>query len=401
VSRRLPDRLQDVTPPDAAAARARARAVVLAAHAEHAGSRAPRAARGARRALAPVAATLVLALGAGALAATPPGDSVRGWVRDLVAGSTTPPRPAPSLDRLPAPGRLLVTGPGGAWIVAADGSRRRLGPYTQATWSPHGLFVGAVRGRQLVAVDPGGVVRWTLAAPLRVRDPRWAPSGFRVAYRAGASLRVVAGDGSGDRLIARHVAPVAPAWRPAGARNELTYVDGAGALVCVDVDTGRRLSRTRPVGLGGRPRTLEWSASGRRLLVMGPGAAQTLTPAGAVAGRSRAPAGATLIAAALAPDARRVALVSAARSGHRTVLIVTPDTGSRTLFATGGGGVDSVAWSPDGRILLVPWAGTDQWLFLGTGGGTRTTAVAHVAVQFDIASDHPRGAPTIDGWCCR
>jgi hypothetical protein len=233
VSRRLADRLRRAAPPGSADAAARARAVVLAAHAERAPAR--RVRRWGPRTVAATATGLVLALGAGAVAATAPGDRVRSWVDDVVSGS---PPPRPALDRLPAAGRLLVSGPGGAWVVAQDGSRRRLGPYTQPTWSPHGRFVAAVRGRQLVAVDPTGAVRWTLAAAAPVRDPRWGPTGFRVAYRAGPALRVVAGDGSGDRLVAAGVAPVAAAWRPAGSRNELTYVSVDGALVAVDVDTG-------------------------------------------------------------------------------------------------------------------------------------------------------------------
>lgn len=398
MSRRLTEALEDAVPPNAAGARQRARGVVLAAHAERTRTGTPRRQR--LSAVAPVMAVLVLALGGGAVAAAPPADELRAWVRDVVGATSPPPRPAPGLDRLPGAGRLLVTSPGGAWVVSRGGVRRRLGPYTQATWSPRGLFVAGVRGRQLTALEPGGTVRWTLGAPAPVRDPAWAPSGFRIAYRSGTTLRVVAGDGSSDRLLAARVAPIAPAWRPAGARNELTYIDPAGRVTRVDVDRGRVLSRLRPAGLGGRPRGLEWSASGARLLVTGPRAAVLMTRAGVVTRRFTDFGGAAISAAALRPDARSVALLTRTPSGRRAVLVATPgQRRPRTLFATSDS-VASVTWSPDGRYVLAPWPGADQWVFLGTRAGARTRTVADVATQFDVGRDQPRGAPKIDGWCC-
>jgi hypothetical protein len=83
---------------------------------------------------------------------TPPGRSVVNSIRDAVgrekvAGVRNAQR---ELVRLPAPGRLLVQSPRAAWVVQQDGSRRRLGPYRDVAWSPHGLFVAGV----LNARDP-------------------------------------------------------------------------------------------------------------------------------------------------------------------------------------------------------------------------------------------------------
>jgi len=70
-------------------------------------------------------------------------------------------------------------------------------------------------GDQLEAVDPRGTPQWTLPRP-RVRDPRWYPStGYRVAYLSRADLRVVAGDGTGDHLLAAG----APSSLRPGARH--------------------------------------------------------------------------------------------------------------------------------------------------------------------------------------
>jgi hypothetical protein len=131
---------------------------------------------------------------------------------------------------------VLVSGPAGTWTVAADGSARRLGPWTEASWSPRGRYLTVVARNQLTAVDPRGTAQWVLARPA-VSEPRWyPPSGYRVAYLSASNLRVVAGDGTGDHLLAARVANVAPAWRP-GHKYQLAYVGRGGRLVVRDADT--------------------------------------------------------------------------------------------------------------------------------------------------------------------
>ena len=84
----------------------------------------------------------------------------------------------------------------------------------------------AWQGRELTALEPGGQVRWSLSAPAPVTVARWGPvDGFRIAYVAGAALRIVNGDGTGDRRQARIAPGVAPAWRPDDA-HVLAFVDG-------------------------------------------------------------------------------------------------------------------------------------------------------------------------------
>jgi hypothetical protein len=191
---------------------------------------------------------------------SPAGATVGRWIRHALGV----PHAAPALFRLPAPGSLLVSGSGGTWTVAADGSSRRLGPWRQASWSPHGLFVAVTRSNQLAAVDPHGTLHWTLARPA-VRDPRWyVPTGYRVAYLSAHSLRVVAGDGTGDHVLATGVASVAPSWQP-GSRYRLAYVTRAGMLVIRGADSKHV---TWTTSLSGRPRELAWSSDGRRLLAV-------------------------------------------------------------------------------------------------------------------------------------
>src|SRR5689334_23237441 len=86
-----------------------------------------------------VALAVAAAAALAALAISPAGATVVRWVGDRF--STPGVKHAkPALVSLPAPGQLIVSSPDGAWIVSSDGSKRLLGPYRDATWSPRGLF---------------------------------------------------------------------------------------------------------------------------------------------------------------------------------------------------------------------------------------------------------------------
>ena len=374
---RLRQALRDA-PVDDAGARARSLRVVRAAFREAQPVR-------PRRRRAPVAAlAVIVACAAIAAAVGTPGDAVARWVRDVLGAGREDARPA--LVRVPGGGRLLVSSPGGAWAVSAEGSRRRLGGYAGASWSPHGRFAVAWRGGELWAVEPGGRVRWSLARPRRITAARWGPvDGFRIAYLAGTGLRVVNGDGTGDRPLGRARARVAPAWRPDDA-HVLAYADGRDRVRVVAVDSGRELWRTGAVpGV----RQLAWSPDGSRLLVATGERVVLLGRSGRALAQRR------LVSddVAWSPGGGRVAAVR--RRGPRGEVVLADPAGRtrpRVLF-TGPGRFGPVAWSPSGRRLLVPWPEADQWLFLDTGSGARTTAVANIGRQFGRFPERVE-------WCC-
>jgi hypothetical protein len=195
--------------PDELDAQRRAWSVVRSAFEEREPVAWPR--RHARPLLALAAALALLAA-----ALTPPGRAFVGEVRDLIGREQVGRRDAaPALFRLPAAGRLLVTSARGVWLVRQDGNKRLLGRYRDASFSPTGRFVAVARRNELVALDPSGELQWSL--PRRnVSAPRWHGTRFdtRIAYLSGGNLRVVPGDGTGDKLLAEAVHPVAPAWRP-------------------------------------------------------------------------------------------------------------------------------------------------------------------------------------------
>jgi Tol biopolymer transport system component len=298
---------------------------------------------------------------------------------------------APMLSSLPSAGRILLSGPGGTWTAAADGSLRHLGDWTQASWSPRGLYVAVASGDRLAAIDPRGNVRWAIARPA-VSDPRWfSPSGYRIAYLSAGTLRVIAGDGIDDHLLAARAAHVAPAWRP-GYSFQLAYVSTGNRLVVRDADTGQLIwTRT----LNARPRELLWSDDGSRLVVVSPRSVRTYPGGGGrptILHLPDGPAG----DAALSPDGQRLALVL---GGDRVVIVRAGSVSSpvRQLLAVAG--LRELSWSPNGRWLLAGLPVADQWVFVRALGSPRVAAVGRIAEQFS-ATASAKAFPRLEGWCC-
>ena len=334
-----------------------------------------------------VAAAAGVAVAAAAL--SPPGLAVLGSIRDAVRGE---PNAKPALFSLPAPGQLLVNSDRGAWIVQRDGSKRLLAGYRDASWSPHGLFLAAIHGDELRALEPDGDVHWSIGRPA-LELPRWSNAGNRderVAYISRATLRVVGGDGRGDHALGA-AARVAPAWLP--RTHVLAYANAAGRVVVVDADTGRMLWARRAQE---RPAGLEWSSDGRFLLVRG---ASSITVFG-TAGRQRleplAEGAAPVADASFA--AAGAAIAFAQRASGRSFVWVYPKlqpdgTAARRVFV-GAGDFERVLWSPNGRWLLLAWPSADQWLFIRSAAVRKVIAVSGIDDAFG-----PRAAPA--AWCCR
>jgi hypothetical protein len=323
-----------------------------------------------------VAVALVAAVVAAAL--SPPGRSVVHSLRKAVGLKQA----EPALFSLPTRGDLLVTSRSGLWLLRPDGSKRKLGHYRYATFSPHGLFIAATRANQLVALDPKGEVRWTLArrAP---RFPAWTGTrtDTRIAYLSGGHLRIVAGDGTGDHELAS-AAPVGPAWRP-GPQRVLAYSTGRSAIV-YDVDRAKVLFRTPPVL---EPvRKLTWSADGRLLLVFAPHATRVYRDAKVV--NRDDPSDATFDRdAAFVGRTHEVAAIRAAGVGSNVFSLST----GRTFFR-GTGVFSQLATSPDGRWLLVTWPTADQWVFV-RAKPRKIVGASRISAQLG-------GLPRVVGWCC-
>jgi hypothetical protein len=335
-----------------------------------------------------ILALALVAIAGVVLALTPAGAAVHRWI-DQTLGVR---HARAALFSLPAPGQILVAGPGGAWTVAADGAKRRLGSGPEAAWSPHARYV-AVTGRdQLTAVNLRGTAQWSVARP-DVRSPQWfAPNGYRIAYLSGPTLRVINGDGTGDRLLAPRVARITPAWRP-GRDYFVAYARADGTIVAREADSGR-VTWTRRIGE--RPRLLAWSSDGDRLVAVTGTAALVLDAGGHQLARTPALGRRPLLDGALSPDGQELALLS---DGGVTLTDLTrPRAVQRQVFT--GAGLRQLAWSPDGRWLLVSWPAADQWVFIHARARPRIIAVSRIAEQFSSTGSR-HGFPTLEGWCCR
>jgi hypothetical protein len=351
--------------------------------------RAPSARRRSRaRVLVP--AVLVVTLIVAASAASQPGRAVLDRVRKAVGVEPA----APALFSLPAPGRLLIVSShgGGVWLADADGYKRKIGTYTDAEWSPHGVYIVATTPNHLVALDPQQNVHWTLARP----DPRWprwegTSTDTRIAYVTPGGLRVVAGDGTGDHLLDSRAGDVPPAWDPARLHTVAYYA--AGAIVLRNADTGAVVWRT-PVDV--RPSALDWSSDGRLLAVTSSPRSLVLDARGRLH-RSVSMLGAELLQTAFEPGTHKltVSLRLPGRSEVRLVDVDHPGT-SRLVFA-GPGDFRGAAWSPNGRWLLIDWPTANQWLFVS---GPHVHAVGNITQEF---ARRDKVLPTLDianRWCC-
>jgi hypothetical protein len=328
-----------------------------------------------RKVWRPVVVLAAVAVFAGAVA-SPPGQAVLDSIREAVGIE----RAQPALFSLPTSGRLLVRSDRGPWVVQPDGSKRLLGRYREASWSPFGRFVVVARANELLALEPDGDVRWSLARR-RARFPRWGGTEVdtRIAYLSGDVPRVVAGDGSNDRGICfTQVAAVAPAWDPVELRV-LAFVARNRAVYAIQTDSCNL--RWRSLALR-EPKRIEFSTDGERLLALSHEGVTVLRRGNVV---SRMP---SAVAATFRPGTRDLALIR--RRGANSEVVV----GGRTVFR-GTGEFRDLAWSPDGRWLLVTWPTADQWVFVNTTEPRKIEAVSGITRQFGGGS-----FPRIAGWCC-
>ena len=365
--------LESIEIPGEHEARARTRSVLESAYAAREPVERPRSMLRPAVLVAVVVAALAAVL-------SPPGRAVLDEIREAVGVE----RAQPALFSLPAPGRLLVASDAGLWVVQQDGSKRLLGPYREGSWSPFGRFVVAARENELAALEPDGDVRWTLARP-GVRSPRWTgtESDTRIAYVDRTGIRIVAGDGSGDRLLVRGaVGPIA--WRPGGG-FVLAYTT-AGRVQAVDVSRGETIWQTRRPA--GRVTAIEWSSNGERLLVLAPRHLRVLDARGRTVAQESPAEGWPDVDAAFRPGSTEVAVARVHGSQSSAYILNGRSLGTVT------GVVRALEWAPTGRWLIVTWETADQWILV-RAGGRHYRAVANVSEQF-----RSRSFPRVDGWCC-
>jgi WD40 repeat protein len=182
----------------------------------------------------------------------------------------------------------------------------------------------------------------------------------------------------------------------------IAYVDAARRVVVADADSARRLWRWRS-SEGGSPAQLAWSPPGGRLLVVHRRSARLFDPRGTLLKTYRPPPGRELVRGAFSPDGRRVALVvvsPTARRGQVALLSARgPSWHAVRLFAWSAR-LRDLAWSPNGRWLLLTWPDADQWLFVRATAAPKLVAVSNISREFDPDRAGPPTFPRLVQWCC-
>jgi hypothetical protein len=390
--------LGGIRAPDEVAAQDRAWATVQVAYRDRPPT-APARSHG-RVVLAPIVAVVVAAI-----AFSPAGATVKRIINRALSERTGHVSRAPALS-LPTSGKLLLSNARGTWVVSAHGSVKRLGAWTQASWSPHGKYLAVASAGSLAAVDPTGRLAWRL--PERaVSDPRWYfPNGYRVAYRSGGDLREVAGDSRGDHLLAKGVASIAPAWRPEH-EFQVAYVTRRGAVVVRGGDTGIMVWRSGPHP--GRPVALSWSPTGTQLVLVTTAGAWLYLPGQTPPLRIRLPVTGPVLDASVSPDGRWLAVVRGATppshgGGPTTPALqladlTAPARPARTVLS--GVPVSQPTWAPGSDWLLVTWSAADQWWFVrATGQRGRGQIIAESRVAAKLGPGGDSGPLQVNGWCC-
>lgn len=386
----LPDlarRLSETPLPDSDAAEERAWELVRSAYSE----RGPAILRRSHRRWTLVAALAVLA----ALAVV----SATGAARDVIESlrrTVGIEHPRPALFALPSQGRLLITTTDGAWVVSPNGGKRYLGHYTNATWSPHGLYIAATKANELRAIEPDGDVRWTISRP-HISNPRWSPSGFRISYLDQTGLRVVTGDGSSDSLLASNAARIPAAWKP-GNPHMLAYATDQGQVVLVNTDAKRVERRTRP---GPPVRKVAWSSDGRVLYVQRKNEIEIY--------RADRPWNAPWTG--IRPTNSRQIADFAVRPGKHEVAVAfnNPQSGATEIICfpgscrfNGSGTITPFTWTADGRWLFLDWPQANQLVFLRASKPPGIRAIANIRQQFTARSSPGRPGQILEAeWCCQ
>lgn len=244
LERRLRRALRDLPDGDPAA-RERAEARALGALPTGAPRRRP------RWLFATAGIAAAVALASVALAAT---DRLAVRIGKPATGETPLQAAGPPAGRVVLPSGVsgigLVSG-GRLWLGTESGLGVQGLAASSAELSPNALYAAVGIGRSLVAMTPSGLRAWSQPTAGPVVAAAWAPNPIVIAYVARRGdrneLRIIEGDGGGDRLVDPNVAPVRPSWR--ADTLALAYVTRAGAARIVSYPS---LAVARTVSAPGR-----------------------------------------------------------------------------------------------------------------------------------------------------
>jgi hypothetical protein len=231
--------------------------------------------RGRHRAVLAVAAVIV-ALGVAGVAM-----AASGTVRKVVGLSAGQPLGpvlhTPAHRSLPPGAAAFAIVAGGRALIATPHSFVRTSPLTAFELSPNGIYAGVGERGRLLAIDPAnGRVVATHRVNGTVTAIAWAPIGIHIAYvvrhRGRSSLHLMDGDFTNDRVVAKGVADVRPAWR--WDSLAVAFVTSGGAVQVDDLWRGAIVPVPAPADAPTEPPDqLAFAPHGSELAVRNGGAA--------------------------------------------------------------------------------------------------------------------------------
>jgi WD40 repeat protein len=274
---------------------------------------------------------------------------------------------APAAGAAPVPSGAVAWGPGsmiafaardGTYVISPDGTGvRRLTPKKTSAlqFSPDGtmlLLGGGVGGTMFVVPASGGGVR-NLGKGF---DGAWSPNGKRIAVVRQDGYYAMRSTGGGARkLITDRYPQDPPAWSPDGKTLAIELCTAPFLSRPCEHQTGFDVytiksaggGKTRVTPKSGFPQCVAWSKAGKLAfetadatvaIVQANGRLRTFRPDGcpiwSPSGLTYAVPHNTAVGA--------VGFLNASGTGRRVVPVVH-----------GGGSVDAVAWSPNGKQLAI------------------------------------------------
>jgi Tol biopolymer transport system component len=272
-------------------------------------------------------------------------------------------------------------------VVRRDGSglrrltqpRSGLSPYDSPAWSRDGRTVIYARGssdrdHDLFTVAPGGgAVRRLTDNVVRDSYPSWSPDGSLIAFvrtlasgppqrvRYNEELFVMRADGTGQRRLTRYrFEDLMPSWSPDGTRIVFARrVHGALTAVYTIRPDGTNLRRVAqaPAGFHSDP---AWSPDGRRIAFTAGnglefGGELYVMDADGSHVRRLARVAEVVWSPQWSPDGRLLAVngLNSCGRGCETNAVYVLGSDGRNVRKVVEGGSRSLAWSPDGRELVL------------------------------------------------
>ncbi len=298
---------------------------------------------------------------------------------------------APAAGATPVPSGAVAWGPGsviaftardGTYAISPTGTDVRKLTSKEASslhFSPDGktLLLGGGAGGTMYAVAASGGALRNLG---KGYDGAWSPDGKRIAVIRQDGYYVMSSTGSGARKLSTDRYPQdPPAWSPDGTKLAIELCTApflsrpcehqTGFDVYTIKSTGGGKTRVTPTS--GFPQCVAWSKAGKLAfytdddtvaIVQANGTLRTFRPADCLVW---SPSGLTY-AVPHNTAVGAVGFLNANGTGRRIVPVVH-----------GGGAVNAVAWSPDGKQLAIvtsgPHAGSPDhlWAMNANGSGLK------------------------------